>query len=101
MQAAAINGDSWIPDDGQVYLGWGPSNGDSPGTNTMCVYNRMDVDPATPSPPLIINGFDTETPPNPATRFNGWKVEIIGYGPEAPSRKSKVKLRITSLGDTG
>jgi len=95
------SGSAAIPDDGQVYLSWGPSRGAEAGFNNMTTFERMDVDSANPTLPLIINGFNTTAVGETATRFNGWKVEIIGYGPGAPSRKSKVKLRITSLGDTG
>ena len=56
-----------------------------------CIFREFEPD-------LTLSDIVTEVT---ATRFNGWKVEIIGYGPGAPSRKSKVKLRITSLGDTG
>ena len=87
--------------DGVIYLNWGPQRGGDtfPGLNDVPTYARLDVIPSNPSPPLIINGFDTEIPANPATRFYGWKIETVGFTNEPEGGKSKVKVRITSLGD--
>jgi len=92
--------------DGVVLLNWGPQvdvNGNMQGHRDVPTYARLDVSsgPTGPAPPLIINGFDTEIPANPATRFYGWKVETVDFTNEQSGAMSRVRIRITSLGDAG
>ena len=93
--------------DGVIYLNWGPQQecksaaacAGGMGMQTSPTYARLDVIPSNPAAPLIIHGFDTEIPPNPATRFYGWKIETVGFTNEPEGGKTKVKIRITSLGE--
>jgi len=90
--------------DGVVLLCWGAYvavNANMQGLRDIPPFARLDVSsgPTGPAPPLIIHGFDTEIPANPATRFYGWKVETVDFTNEQSGTMSKVRIRITSLGE--
>ena len=94
--------------DGVIYLNWGPQahcwggGGGCIGMMDAPTYARLDVNPSNPAPPLIINGFNIDTPwQGPESRFYGWKIETVDFTNEPVGGKTKVKIRITSLGDAG